>query len=63
MEFAEIDHKKENEIVVSGMNSLIEIWSLKNHKEQTSNDDEDFGSLAEDIGKDIDGFNKIIGLN
>lgn len=63
MEFAGIDPKKENEIVVSGMNSMIEIWSLENHKDQISNDDDDFGNLAEEIGKDIDGFDKIIGLN
>ena len=62
LEFAQINPKEENEIVVSGMNSRIEIWSLSNHKNQIADEEDDFGDLAEDIGRDIDN-NNIIPLN
>ncbi len=63
LDIAEIDlKKKNNEVIVSGMDSKIEIWSAEKYQELMS-DDNELSDLAEDIGKDIEGFDGMIGMN
>lgn len=64
LKLAEIDPKKKsNEVVVSGMDSKIEIWSAEKYQELMSDENDELSDLAEDIGKDIEGLDGMIGLN
>lgn len=55
-EFAGIDLKASNEVVVSAMGEKIEIWSAANYQAKLAEDD-NFDTLAEEIGKDIEQSN------
>jgi len=63
IEFAGIDPKQENEVIVSGLGEKIEIWSMKNYNDQIMGGDGDFGDLAEDVRKDIEDPGRFTGLN
>lgn len=52
-EFAGIDLKQGNEVVVSAMGEKIEIWSSAGYQAKLSEDD-NFDTLAEEIGRDIE---------
>ena len=56
LEYAGIDLKKGNEIIVSGLGEKVEIWSKEAYSKQvlSDKDDFDFGDLAEVVRKDID---------
>jgi len=62
LEKANIDPKKNNEVVVSGMGQKIEIWATDMYDARFSGEDEGFGDEAEEIGKDIENKN-LPGLN
>ena len=61
MEYAGINPKENNEVIVSGLGEKIEIWSMKYFNEQFMTDDADFGDLAEDVRKDIEDPNRLTG--
>jgi MraZ protein len=56
LEYAGIDLKKGNEIIVSGLGEKVEIWAKDAYSNQvlSDEDDFDFGDLAEVVRKDID---------
>jgi len=54
LEYAEIDLKKSNEVILTGLGEKMEIWSSANYKREILDDDFDFGSLAEEVRQDID---------
>jgi MraZ protein len=54
LEYASIDHKESNELIISGLGEKAEIWSKSNYAQQILDDDFDFGSLAEDVRNDIE---------
>jgi MraZ protein len=54
LEYAEIDIDENNECVITGLGEKMELWSSKNHDEVILDEDFDFGSLAEDVRKDIE---------
>ena len=60
LEYAGIDLKKGNEIIVSGLGEKVEIWSKEAYSKQvlSDEDDFDFGDLAEVVRKDIDPENR-----
>jgi len=57
LEYAGIDPKNAKEVVVSGLGEKVEIWNQEAHKKQViqDEDDLDFGDLAEDVRKDLEG--------
>jgi MraZ protein len=54
LEYAEIDIDESNDCVVTGLGEKMELWSAKNHDEVILDEDFDFGSLAEEVRKDIE---------
>jgi MraZ protein len=54
LEYASIDHKESNELIISGLGEKAEIWSKANYDQQILDEDFDFGALAEDVRKDIE---------
>jgi MraZ protein len=52
--YAEIDLKKNNEVILTGLGEKMEIWSPANYNREILDDDFDFSSLAEEVRKDID---------
>ena len=50
----------DNEIIVSGLGEKIEIWSKARYDKSVLDDDADFdfGSLAEDVRKDLEPNNE-----
>jgi MraZ protein len=52
--YAQIDLKKSNEVIVNGLGEKMEIWSSANYSKEVLDDDFDFGSLAEEVRKDIE---------
>ncbi len=63
MEYAGINPKENNEIIISGLGEKIEIWGMDKYNAQIMGDDADFGDLAEDVRKDIEDPNRLTGLN
>ncbi|MEY2938732.1 MAG: hypothetical protein RL062_1321 [Bacteroidota bacterium] len=59
LEYAQIDIDENNECVITGLGEKMELWSAKNHANVILDDDFDFGSLAEDVRKDIEGSNNV----
>ena len=55
LDYAEVDLKKNNELILTGLGEKMELWSSSNYKKEILDDDFDFGSLAEEVRKDIDG--------
>ena len=57
LEYAGIDPKNAKEVIVSGLGEKVEIWNQEAHKKQViqDEDDLDFGDLAEDVRKDLEG--------
>lgn len=53
-EYAGINGKENNEVVVSAMGNKIEVWSLSRYQAEQS-DDGDFKSLAVKVGRIISG--------
>ena len=55
--YAEIDLKKSNEVVLTGMFDKLKLWSLDNYTKYVLNDDDgiDIRDLAKKVGKDIEG--------
>ena len=49
--------KNAKEVIVSGLGEKVEIWNQEAHKKQViqDGDDFDFGDLAEDVRKDLEG--------
>jgi DNA-binding transcriptional regulator/RsmH inhibitor MraZ len=45
--------------VITGLGEKMELWSAKNHENVILEDDFDFGSLAEDVRKDIERNNNV----
>lgn len=63
LDIADIDpKKKKTEVIVSGMDSKIEIWSAEKYNKLMEDDYDELGDLAEDIDKEMGGSG-IIGLN
>jgi len=54
LNYAEIDLKKSNEVIVTGLGEKMEIWSAGNYNKEVLDEDLDFGDLAEDVRKDIE---------
>ncbi|PCJ82650.1 MAG: division/cell wall cluster transcriptional repressor MraZ [Bacteroidetes bacterium] len=58
LEYANIDLSKGNEIIVSGLGEKAEIWAVDAYEKQVlgENDDSDFdfGTLAEEVRRDIE---------
>jgi MraZ protein len=56
--FADVDVKKNNEIVITGVLDKMKLWSKDNYTKYVLNDDDgiDFKVLAKKIGKDIEGL-------
>ena len=57
LEYAGIDPKTANDVIVSGLGEKVEIWNEAAYHKQVVQDDEaiDFGALAESVRKDIEG--------
>lgn len=55
--YAGIDPKDAKEVIVSGLGEKVEIWNQEAHHKQVIQDADslDFGDLAEDVRKDLDG--------
>lgn len=55
--YAGIDPKDAKEVIVSGLGEKVEIWNQDAHHKQVIQDADslDFGDLAEDVRKDLDG--------
>ena len=55
--YAGIDPKDANEVIVSGLGEKVEIWNQAAYNKQVIQDEDnlDFGDLAEDVRKDLDG--------
>ena len=60
LEHAGIELPNDNEIIVSGLGEKIEVWSKTRYDLNVLDDveDFDFGSLAEDVRKDIEPSNE-----
>ena len=60
LEHAGIELPNDNEIIVSGLGEKIEVWSKTRYDLNVLDDEEDFdfGSLAEDVRKDIEPSNE-----
>ncbi|MDZ4824462.1 MAG: division/cell wall cluster transcriptional repressor MraZ [Flavobacteriales bacterium] len=51
---AEIDLKKNNEVVLVASNEKIEMWSRENYTKEVTGAEEDIEALAEEVRKDIE---------
>lgn len=60
LEHAGIELPNDNEIIVSGLGEKIEVWSKSRYDRNVLDDveDFDFGSLAEEVRKDIEPSNE-----
>ncbi len=56
--FADVDAKSNNEIVITGVQDRMKLWSKANYTKYVLNDDDgvDLKVLAKKIGKDIEGL-------
>lgn len=54
MQYAGVDVKTDNEIIISGLGEKLEIWNKSAYEAQVLGDDIDFGDLAEDVRGDIE---------
>lgn len=54
LEYAGINLKDSNDLIISGLGEKAEIWSKANYDAEILDDDFDFGSLAEDVRADIE---------
>ncbi|MFN0033266.1 MAG: division/cell wall cluster transcriptional repressor MraZ [Flavobacteriales bacterium] len=56
--FADIDAKKNNEIVLTGVLDKMKLWSKSNYEKYVLNDEDgiDIKVLAKKVGKDIEGL-------
>jgi MraZ protein len=52
--YAEIDLKKNNEVILTGLGEKMEIWSPVNYTKEILDDEFDFAALAEIVRKDIE---------
>jgi len=52
--YAEIDLRKSNELILTGLGEKMEIWSSANYNKEVLDEDLDFGALAEEVRKDIE---------
>lgn len=57
LDYAEIDLKKNNELVVVGALEKMEIWSVSNHNKMVANNQSDFAALAEQVQRDLGQLN------
>jgi MraZ protein len=57
LDYAEIDLKKNNELVVVGALEKMEIWSVGNHNKMVANNQSDFAALAEQVQRDLGQLN------
>lgn len=57
LSYAGIDPSKNNEIIITGMLEKIEIWNKDAYEAQVLEEDDDFGDLAEEIRREIEGPN------
>ena len=55
--YAGIDPSKNNEIIITGMLEKIELWNKDAYEAQVLEEDDDFGDLAEEIRREIEGSN------
>lgn len=53
LDYAGIDLKKSNELVVIGALEKMEIWSLANHNKMVTDNQSDFAALAEQVQRDL----------
>lgn len=60
LEYAGINAKEDNEIIVSGLGEKIEIWSKARYSQSVLDDSEDFefGDLAEEVRRDLEPGNE-----
>ena len=54
LEHAEVDLRKNNELVITGLGEKMELWSTANYQREVLDQDLDFGALAEEVRKDIE---------
>lgn len=54
LEYAEVDLKRNNELILTGLGEKMELWSSANYRKEILDEDFDFGALAEEVRKDID---------
>jgi MraZ protein len=55
LDYAEVDLRKNNELVLAGLGEKMELWSTANYQKEVLDEDLDFGALAEEVRKDIEG--------
>jgi MraZ protein len=53
LDYAGIDLKKSNELVVIGALEKMEIWSSANHNKMVTDNQSDFAALAEQVQRDL----------
>lgn len=53
LDYAEIDLKKSNELVLVGALEKMEIWSGSNHQKMVASNDADFADLADQVQRDL----------
>ncbi|MCC6599640.1 MAG: division/cell wall cluster transcriptional repressor MraZ [Crocinitomicaceae bacterium] len=54
LEYAEVDLKRNNELILTGLGEKMDVWSSANYRKEILDEDFDFGALAEEVRKDID---------
>lgn len=57
MGYAEIDLKKNNELVLIGALEKMEIWSSANHSKLVEDNQTDFSDIAEQVQRDLGAMN------
>lgn len=57
MGYAEIDLKKNNELVLIGALEKMEIWSTANHSKLVEDNQNDFSDIAEQVQRDLGAMN------
>ncbi|MEZ4799034.1 MAG: division/cell wall cluster transcriptional repressor MraZ [Flavobacteriales bacterium] len=58
LDYADIDLKKNNELVIVGALEKMEIWSAANHKQMVEDNQNDFAALAEQVQRDLGSLNQ-----
>lgn len=58
LDYADIDLKKNNELVIVGALEKMEIWSTANHKQMVEDNQNDFAALAEQVQRDLGSLNQ-----
>ncbi len=49
LQYAQVDLKQNNEVVLKGLFEKMELWSKANHDQMVNNDNSDFESMADEV--------------